>query len=422
MRVFKVPKKDGDSRFITDATPLNRVQRLPPRCPIPNILELLACLQSFTWFFTFDARNFFFQFPIEDPVTRSYFTIAVNKPRGPPSFFVLRKLCMGWKYSPLIAQTVAITIANRITLEAKRRLQHTFFVTVWIDNFIFACVDRLDACSLLLIARNTFKECNLEVHEPSPITNQIEALGFCIAHSIVKHSPAFSTKFQYLAIELSTSSSLQFIAQLLGCFVWSSYVREIPLAFFPNIIHTMRSLHKRICAGARWSDKWQSAVEPFSAEISSLIDGLSSPFKQPPRKHDVWFELYADAAVDSDSARWGVTSGAYEAQGFSPLHHIFIVELLAAAVAVLTVAREYPESTTLLFTDNLAVMFALRSKHSGNSKGDTILAHLFRQLPSKFIFHVTYVASQFNLADRLTRQDLAKGPGKFASFFPGDQG
>ena len=111
MSVFQVPKKEDD-RFIGDATPINKAQKQPPSANIPKAHDALSGLLQRTFLFSVDAVNYFYQFLFEDPEIRKFFCMAFNKRRGRPLLRRMRRIPMGWKYSPCIGQRASNVIAR----------------------------------------------------------------------------------------------------------------------------------------------------------------------------------------------------------------------------------------------------------------------------------------------------------------------
>ena len=406
LKSFQVPKKPGPNmitfdRFVTDATPLNKAQRHPPQPGIPRLHTLLQKLSSKRWFFSVDAVSFFYQFLL-DPEVRKYFGIIFNRPRGRSFVRRLRRLCMGWKFSPAIGQRAANTMLreiNRRFIAAEIVGAESF---AWIDNFLFGFDSESDARKALPIVMSTFADCNCEVHPPSPIAQSLNAVGFVIAHGSTHHDPKFVEKIRHTLQIISPHSSLRELATFIGQVVWTVFARSIPLAFTPSIGNTLRSIQLLRKRGIPWDAPFDLPIAQLLKEVSPLIDTVSVQFSPVLSSGDRWMELFSDAMADQASLQWAFTSGDLTRQGtFTGQHHIFLLELITAAEALFWASKHTDQ--VLLFTDNTAVLFAIRAGHCGNAKGDAIIKHLFEVLPFSFRFKVAHVCSAFNPADQYTR-------------------
>jgi len=405
MSTFQVPKKGNEDRFVCDGSPLNSTQSKPPPANIPKFHVLLQTLMKHKFIFTCDAVSYFYQFILEDPLIRNYFCMAFNQPRGRPLLFRLRRMCMGWKFSPCIAQRCA----NVIVRESLRRARSAGIVCsgfVWIDNFIFGADTFDDASSLLDIFLTVARECNLLLHPPSEISTTAELLGVivCTSSGTIRHCTKFVTAVRNLHSSLTSQSSLREVSKFLGHLIWTCYTRSLPLCLFPEVIEFIRSTHALICQGVSWDAPSHLDTARLCNRVESLVDTCAGAFVLTKPSAAPWYEVFSDAMVQGELATWAYTSGDHVAQGtFEFTSHIFIHELCAAATALHDAAAKNPRGNCMLLVDNTAVLFALRAGHSGNVWADTILSDLFRQLPFSFNFKVAHVTSAFNAADPFTR-------------------
>lgn len=404
---FQVPKKGDEDRFIGDASPLNKIQQKPMKALIPQLHEVLHELMQRKYFFSVDAVSFFYQFLIEDERIRSFFTFAMNRKRGRPLLMRLRRLCMGWKFSPCIAQRAARVILKKIALEANSQgISHTSFV--WIDNFLFGTDTFQDAQRLQLIVKDVFKQCNLEHHPFSEISTTLHALGFEISFGMCRHSTKFIEHFKNAT--LRETATYRDVAIFIGNCIWTIYARQLPLCFFPSVVETLRAMHVRM---PRKKGCWDLPLDKsiFYGSVPRLVHETqhlrdtcchSWTVQKPPS--GTWTELHSDAMVDETGATWAWTSGDAVYQGvFDFTSHIFIHELIAACQSLLDVAKQNPHGKAMLFSDNTAVVFALRAAHSGNVVADQILERFYSMLPQTFFFKIAHVCSDFNMADPYTR-------------------
>ena len=95
---FGIEKDEATFRLLADATPLNQCMLPPPKMFLPSIHDIITTLLEKKWAGQLDARSFFFQFPLGEPV-RNYFGAKF----GTKNMEILVRalvLLMGWNHSP----------------------------------------------------------------------------------------------------------------------------------------------------------------------------------------------------------------------------------------------------------------------------------------------------------------------------------
>lgn len=405
MSVFQVPKK-VDDRFIADASPINKLQETPPKANIPQVHSVLSGLLARLFLFSIDAINYFYQFLLEDPDIRKYFSMAFNRRRGKPLLRRMKRIPMGWKFSPCIGQRAANVIA-RETLRRCAALGLDVTVLVWVDNFLFGADSLSDAQCLQDIFIQVARECNLAVHPSTEIGTSLTALGFELdtVSKTLRHSLKFRESLGTLHRSISHTSSIREVSRFVGHCVWSIFARRIPLATIPAITKALREIHSAITIRhVAWDAPCRLDMLPLVQATQSLVDSRELSFSLPEASEGAWLEVYSDAMVDGELATWAFVSGDHVSQGeFTFKTHIFIHELLAASSALMAAAQVNPSGQTILFVDNTPAIFALRAGHSGNVWGDYILGRLFSELPATFRFKVAHVSGLFNPSDEYTR-------------------
>jgi hypothetical protein len=409
VNVFQVPKKDSTDRLIVDATPINRVQTKPHSMNLPKFHWIMEQLLKFPWRCTIDAKNYFYQFLIEDELIRNYFTIAFNKKRGRPFLRRFCRLPMGWKFAPCIAQRASNVIAHKIAHEA-RLLGLEVFVTVWVDNFILAAKTESDAKTLLALATKIFTECNIEMHPATAIDTSFEILGCILDNDCIRHATKFRTKYRDALAKTSTPLfSLHDLSVLLGCFTWSIFVKRTPFCLFPAVHSAMKEVAHRIRAGATWDDIVTFDASQAIAEAATVCDQVSLPIPICTRDNSERFtEIFSDAMIDDDIATWAYESGTHSRQGVFPFRSdIFILEVSAACFALKAAAQRNPCSHAVIFVDNSATVHAFRAGHSGNTLADALLRNLFMSIPATFTFQICHISGDLNPSDSYTRGRVA---------------
>lgn len=109
IRIFLVSKKATlNKRVIAHPKFLNSNGKRPPKLHLWSVESLLFTLFRFApkWYtIELDLRNFFYQFSIPDWI-RAYMC-TFSKSAGKWQLLALKVLCMGWTWSPYIAQSIS---------------------------------------------------------------------------------------------------------------------------------------------------------------------------------------------------------------------------------------------------------------------------------------------------------------------------
>ena len=159
---FKVAKKKKLSRLVIDATPLNRCCKRPPPMPLVSMDTFIReCIRA-KFIATIDLRSFFYQIVVPS-FMRKHFGICINKARGRGQRVRLKRLCMGWTWSPCIAQSIANIVAR--TARSRASFQDHVFLEPWLDNFVLCAQNETDfnvlKSSLIVVLR----EFSVEAHK-----------------------------------------------------------------------------------------------------------------------------------------------------------------------------------------------------------------------------------------------------------------
>ena len=408
MKVFKVAKKSGFDRLVMDATPINTLSIKAPPMELSTIHSFFEGLLKHKFAFSVDAKAFFYQFMMDAEVSK-FFGIAINRRRGHPFYANLKRLCMGWRMAPAIAQRTSRTLI----LETRRRLSEQgildYFGDVWLDNFIFAANSAEEALAVKGCFDKVATDIHLQLHPPSTIDTNIDVLGFhiCLLTKSVRHQQKWLDKTADRLEKLRSASAPTFreLAAIIGNTIWSMYARRRPISTVPSILEALRAM-----ACCTPPTTWESPAghllnAALLAELWCAQHAMEQPFNVIT--HDCLAQIiFSDAATGYGRLpMWAFVTDEGSTAGFfsDPSEHIFFLELRAALQALLSEAKLNPCQTTILGMDNTAAMFALRSGHSGNSKADHWLRTFFLTLPKTFKFYVSHIRTQFNPADPFTR-------------------
>jgi len=407
MKAFQVPKSNLiEDRLIVDATPLNRVQSKPLEMHLPALHEVLEGVCRFRFAFTVDAVSYFYQFEVAEAI-RNYFGIAFNRRRGAAHRRRLARMCMGWKFSPCIAQRTSLALLREMRVRLALRGVVDFFSSVWLDNFIFAANRMEDLLAIRECFLQICLEANVTLHPCTEITDSISILGFQISllSKEIVHSTKWISKVEGVLTRLrAENASIRDVARAVGCLVWTSFARRLPLAMFPNFLGSLRVLAMRLQEGDSWDSNAGDMISvQFRQEVCEAWKLIQTPFTMS-KKAVMHITAFSDAQVDSNFASWAFCTDSVSMQGrFKSRHHIFFHELQAAAQTLVEIAHVHQRCHVDLGVDNTACMFALRSGHSGNSIADDWLRQLYLALPPTFTFQVFHIGTGTNPADKFTR-------------------
>lgn len=133
---FKVPKKDGSARFITDCRVINENMDIfrDAKMYLPHLHDIMKWGVSYPLVWSIDANAYFFQFPLKGNAT-SWFPVRFLTDKGHVRHTVLSRLPMGFRLAPIIAQRVSNLVVNRAT-HSVSKLGVDAKVGAWVDNFM----------------------------------------------------------------------------------------------------------------------------------------------------------------------------------------------------------------------------------------------------------------------------------------------
>ena len=282
---FKVPKKEGKSRLVIDATPVNRCCARPPKMRIKPLKEFIdACLRA-NFIATVDLVSFFYQIPCPEFVRRN-FAICVNRARGRGSPYRLTRLCMGWTWSPAIAQAISNTLVR--SAREKANVQRWVFLEAWLDNFVVCTELEDDMVVMKRAIDDVFRQFSVLAHEWK---DDEPVLG--LAYSPPTHQASHPPEFKAAATEAFNGASRGSVscatfAAAAGFAMWILTVRFLPVAFVPEIINTLR----QVALKARASG-WMGPCSVTPGTIGEFekikrLDGRAVACLSSPRQPSVY--------------------------------------------------------------------------------------------------------------------------------------
>ncbi len=105
--IFLTPKKNGTGRLIGDARSVNRLQKEPPNIGLPKIHDFISNILSQNLTAKCDGEGYLYQFGLHPDIQPFFKARLAPGRRGAISQVMFKRMPMGWKYAPEIAQTVS---------------------------------------------------------------------------------------------------------------------------------------------------------------------------------------------------------------------------------------------------------------------------------------------------------------------------
>ena len=364
---FLVAKKNGTGRFIVDARPINRAQAPPPDMGLPRMSAIIREVLRNDIAAKTDGVSYFYQFALA-PGIRPYFKARLASGRGRYTELQLKRMPMGWKYAPTIAQHVSDFLVGGCG-------------RAWLDDFII-----LGSDSTFTDHRRTFLDrldrYNVEVDDRDLHgSNRLAALGldFDLAAKRFRLDPAWVDKRlpvlqQYLAdARAGVQRSTREFLEVMGVLIWASYVREIPLWAYAECLAALSAA----ASNAPDLDSAYQCPEYCHQNLATWIDNVrlnewTSPVDQPPTYNDFVFSD-ASSTVAAFIKVCGDQITAGEAWSLPPEQKIFLSEV----EAICRGAAHARLPSTLFGTGNQAAHYAMRKGHSSSYVANVLLRRAF---------------------------------------------
>jgi len=218
---FLVRKKNGSGRFIVDARPINSAQKPPPDMGLPRIGAIIRDVLRHDRAAKTDGVSYFYQFPLASGI-RPYFKIRLSGKRGHYANLQLKRMPMGWKYAPMIAQRVSNHLIDGLG-------------RAWLDDFILLGTQESFSENRAQFL-DRLRHYNVEVDdvELAP-TEQLKALGleFDLVSKRYRLDPDWVAKrSDHLDAYMASTgpTTVRHFLEVMGCLIWASYACKIPLA------------------------------------------------------------------------------------------------------------------------------------------------------------------------------------------------
>jgi hypothetical protein len=282
-------------------------------------------------------------------------------------------------------------------------------VDVWLDNFILMAEGWGHMNGLRDIFRQVAQEARLELHDfEGEEGKPIDVLGVTVHERMLSLPHDWLAKLtRRLQQVRDEPTTVRQTAACIGGVLWAQQTREKSIAGLAHVMNELQRIAMAVVAGSAWDDTWQPG-EMFVAEVEKLLPTLGQTFRPPQVGPAV--PVFADASDDTIAWVCGEAAGAQHAP---PETHIYLKEMAAAVSAALTAARTCRSDVTI-YSDNSAVVHALRAAHSSNATANAMIQRLMEYLPSDKTFAVAWVPTWANPADQFSRGTPAPRGGRFA--------
>jgi len=384
--LFMVAKKNGLGRLVIDARPVNR--RMPPPGPmgLPRLHDTIRHILSFSWAAKSDGRSYFYQFPLHEKI-RPYFKARLAEWRGTIHTVQLKRMPMGWSYSPRIAQHFSNMLVQGLGL-------------AWVDDFIVGGLtkDDFEANRDQFISRTNRYNVAMDDVTMFPSTT-LKAIGmeFDLIKKLYRLDPAWVERRKTDWAKPPETYREWFV--LYGGLIWADHAMARPLWNRAEALAALRTL-----ATACRQDFDAPATLPQYARtnINEWIQDVSRNewSEAPPTKPDAFdYFLFSDAS--SDAAAWILIHQNRIIQGDAWTRerdeHIFLGELKAFVDGILR--SNAPLPSTLGVLDNTAVNACARKGHSSSYAANVILRDAFGPRRP----WTTWLPTHLQLADPYTR-------------------
>ena len=400
--VFKVLKSDQlTSRFILDARNFNELFKAHFRCPkleLPDLRVVVRTSLQFSWCWSVDAVSFFYQIPICSSLS-SFFGVRLGSARG--EFLQLRMaaLPMGVVFAPSLAQEISRILCDIVRNRLPNR---TTLLFSWIDNFVCFAESSAEAYSALHTLQQLAAELHLECKPPVGPAQQADILG--THFDLLNHSVSLPTKMKdvlaNIVQELGTKHTFtpRHVLHMFGTVFWCNFlVGRIALCTYHHLLEFLRT----ICRAQLWDQPTQllpHVADALSKLTSSLINAKldMSSFPTTTLPDTV---IWSDASLTHLAAIFQHNN--QDLSSFSiptppDPHHIFILELLAVAVA----SDLWNCRNAIVAVDNQPMFRALLRGHSSSEAADILLSFILPRLSSCTF---GWIQSKLQRADALTR-------------------
>lgn len=407
--LFKVRKKEDSSRLIVDCRGINAKLPKPGPMGLPSIRDVIDNILQFDYFVQFDAKNFFYQFSLENGADQVFIAGIGNK-RGAFSKVSLNVLPMGFRYAPAIAQQTANLLVQNVLSTCGG------YGTAWIDNFIFAAKDR-QHCERM---RRTFieicKTVNLELKEIGDVTQSGEFLGIHVdlMNGVIHPAEAMQQSLSD-ACSVGKTWTPRTVARIVGKCMWPLYsVARTPLAKFTKTLIMLSSIGKFMAQNGSWDASFTLGPTCEEALQSMCTEAKQASFARDmaARNQKTW--VWTDAS-NNGAGIIHEHSQARIAWSFARSEqHIFDAELITAVEGVVAAFTQSDEVTIIV--DNTAAYGALVRGHSKSLRANLALEALASARTRDQQLYVGWVPTVLQRADALSRH-LHHIPDRFGTPF-----
>ena len=391
--LFLVAKKvAGLARLVIDARPINLRQCCPMSMHLPKIHDVIRRILSWEVAASCDGKSYFYQFALAPQIAR-YFRARLGALRGYIAEVCLKRMPMGWSFSPAIAQRVANVIVRGLGL-------------AWVDDFIIGGSEEEFVRRREEFLRR-IRRYNLEVDDESLVPKKVfEALGmeFDLVRKLYRVKPGWADKRKdhwndVFGRSKTGQASFREIFELFGGLIWADYVMCRPLWLRAEALAALQALAKEV---QRDYDRKVKLAEYAHTNVKKWIEEvILNEWASPPQRvrpseaHELlfsdasstggaWIRVFKDQIVGGDA--WKHSEDL----------HIYYQELFAMCEAA---KHSGCNPSNVHIVDNAPVVGSATRGHSSSYPANVLLRATFgHQRPS-----VWWAPTDKQLADPFTR-------------------
>lgn len=366
LKCFKVAKKDGFARFITDCRDINALYNEKISMDMMELETIIGFAEKFSVVWSTDADAFFFQFRLSEKAS-TLFPIKLCNGRGSFTNGFLQALPMGFTYAPAIAQRTSNMIIRRTQKWIdEQRIEGK--VAAWIDNYLVFSKSTEDAERVMETLFSCLKMFNVKC---KPVDKSGEFLGLKSEGGNISLTLPFVDRARkaFSSFKSLVKPTYNDFLIVFGHVLWANTtIIRRPLCFAPESLQCIR------CATSDIKAEISQNTTLICEELNFWFKNLHKPLQ---RLRSAWESriVWSDATPNSLGFVIEVENKDFIASAkVEPALSVFDAELIAAMWAARvnnTRARHR--------IDNSAVTYALSKGHTLNRHANVAMQELYKE-------------------------------------------
>lgn len=409
--VFTIPKvKKKLMRLIMDWREGNACMEDTGKMHLPSLQEIEDFVNAFSWLWETDGKSWFNQVPVH-PDIQPYFAF-----RAGGKVYVWTRMIMGWKYAPLLGQSIMRSLIRIANLEA----------LCYIDNVYGGANEKCQAEADMQQFLDTCRRFDVTMDVSTSPSQEGKVLGvWCdLSKKEVSLPAEFVTKLESLLSVVDqlfvrgekVCPSARLIWQVLGHINWSRRILGLKPAPYFRFFFWMKKTAgalSRLSTEVGLAKAWSSSLHINRAALEDLKQLLTDIIANKPRSVKYVDAPFEDAYGDASDWGQGYVLGDFlgVTKGFKWSErmrnkHIAIRELHAARTT-LEAAKRRGMKYVNLHVDNTNVYSWLTKGNPGPAEAALIVTDIIRSMKEGGVtWKVTWIPSEENIADAPSRGEV----------------